>query len=356
MKKVESLNSHAETLKLNKTKTQGEIKKLQLQLNKKSEEVRDYQDKLDTMIKSTEELTLQSELKDNSYKELEERFETFKTIYNNDRSKLNIKIKKLEGELEQAKQQQQQQHVIHQQIQAPPLGADSPSLRRLGSYGFNESPTSNLHRNFGSRENSFVVDSTLSEVKFGESCTTPSISRDASAFYLNGDGDDSEHSFTTENGADGMEAGEDALTYMERNSISHSLNNSNSNNNTNNNSSNNNNHNNNIQLISKMSSNIRRLEIELNTLKSENAHLSNEKELIQQEIIAKIKIEDEIHALREQSLQLIQKLEQKEEKEQTMLEIIGEKTEQVEELKADVVDLKDICRLQVQQMIEMKQN
>ena len=35
-----------------------------------------------------------------------------------------------------------------------------------------------------------------------------------------------------------------------------------------------------------------------------------------------------------------------------MLELIGEKSEQVEELKADVVDLKELCKLQVQQLVE----
>ncbi|RLV94921.1 hypothetical protein JA1_001320 [Spathaspora sp. JA1] len=101
-------------------------------------------------------------------------------------------------------------------------------------------------------------------------------------------------------------------------------------------------HNSNIQLVNKMSSTIRRLEIELHTLKDEYTKLNQDKEKLEQELFESIKLNDEMSLLTVEIDELKQEIVEKEKKEQTMLELIGEKSEQVEELKADVVDLKDL--------------
>lgn len=111
---------------------------------------------------------------------------------------------------------------------------------------------------------------------------------------------------------------------------------------------------NNLQLIHKMSSNIRRLEIELNTLKDEYEKLLDVKELREQELLESIKVYEQVNELKSKIEELEKIIEEKNAKELTMLELIGEKSEQVEELKADVADLKDLCRNQVQQMVEMQ--
>ena len=111
-------------------------------------------------------------------------------------------------------------------------------------------------------------------------------------------------------------------------------------------------HSNNIQLVNKMSSNIRRLEIELNTLKDEYSKISTEKEKVEQELLESLKLTDEIKLLHSELDSLKSVIKDKEIQEQRMLELIGEKSEQVEELKADVVDLKELCKLQVQQLVE----
>ena len=101
-----------------------------------------------------------------------------------------------------------------------------------------------------------------------------------------------------------------------------------------------------------MSSNIRRLEIELNTLKDEYSKISTEKEKVEQELLESLKLTDEIKLLHSELDSLKSVIKDKEIQEQRMLELIGEKSEQVEELKADVVDLKELCKLQVQQLVE----
>ncbi|CAI5758333.1 unnamed protein product [Candida verbasci] len=111
--------------------------------------------------------------------------------------------------------------------------------------------------------------------------------------------------------------------------------------------------NSNLQLINKMSSNIRRLEIELNTLKDEYNKISNEKESFEQEYL---KIIEENKITRTENEKLSNEIDELKIKESTMLELIGEKSELVEELRADVADLKDLCKLQVQQLIEFQES
>ena len=75
-------------------------------------------------------------------------------------------------------------------------------------------------------------------------------------------------------------------------------------------------HSNNIQLVNKMSSNIRRLEIELNTLKEEYNKVSEAKEEVEQELLESIKLNDEVKGLQEEIKHLQQVINSNENKEQ----------------------------------------
>ncbi|CAH2350489.1 hypothetical protein CLIB1423_01S11276 [[Candida] railenensis] len=362
LKKVEALNSNVELIKQQKSKSQSELKKIQVQLNKKSEECKYLMEKVDELTKANEEITFQNEYKDSNYSELEERMESIKKVYTNDRNNLNMKVKKLSESLEEAQEKLhlQHQHQISPSIQvgisSPHIPNEPPLTFKRG--GTNANSDLNL-RSYPHRDSSFNEHTlSLSEIKFGESSNTPAISRDNSSYFLHQN--NSSNSFTTEIGVDGIETGEDAISYNEKASslvggvsvFQNSSGNSNINNNYATGAIGGGNVN--IQLINKMSSNIRRLEIELNTLKDENRKLAEEKEQVQKVIIEKIRVEEEIDGLKQKSEELERLLEENKKKESTMLQIIGEKSDQVEELKADVADLKDLCKQQVQQMISMK--
>lgn len=109
----------------------------------------------------------------------------------------------------------------------------------------------------------------------------------------------------------------------------------------------------NVQLLSRMSGNIRRLEVEIMGLKEENQRLAADKDEALRQIVADQKIIDDADELRKKIESLEQEIQAKSNREKTLLELIGEKSETVDELKADVQDLKDLCKQQVQQMIEM---
>lgn len=111
----------------------------------------------------------------------------------------------------------------------------------------------------------------------------------------------------------------------------------------------------NIQLVNKMAALIRRLEVEVNSLHDENTILANDKEKLLQQYLEILKGTQSTSDLEAKVNELEQAVAAMAAKENTMLEVIGEKTEQAEELKADIVDLKELCKLQVQQMIEMQE-
>ena len=108
-----------------------------------------------------------------------------------------------------------------------------------------------------------------------------------------------------------------------------------------------------IQLINKMSSNIKLLKVELTSVKDENALLSNQKEHLQKKLLSYNNLSQEIDSIKSELESVTHQLSVKTNQEQVYLEVIGEKEERIDELDNDVKDLKDLCRLQVQQMIEM---
>ncbi|KAJ8612983.1 hypothetical protein MRB53_037191 [Persea americana] len=99
-----------------------------------------------------------------------------------------------------------------------------------------------------------------------------------------------------------------------------------------------------VQLVSSMSARVRLLESEKVAAKDEIARLLSQRDGARQEVVALMK---EAEAKREADAK-VAKLEKElsamEQRYQTTLEMMGEKSEQVEELRADVADLKKIYR------------
>ncbi|EXJ55705.1 hypothetical protein A1O7_08634 [Cladophialophora yegresii CBS 114405] len=99
-----------------------------------------------------------------------------------------------------------------------------------------------------------------------------------------------------------------------------------------------------VQLVERMSANVRRLESEKAASKDELARLTTQRDEARQEVVSlmreaeeKRKIEERLRALEKEHASLSQR-------HQTTLELLGEKSEQVEELKADILDVKQMYR------------
>lgn len=294
--KVDNLSSSVESLKKSKHKLTQDLAKVNNSMHLQLKEMEKLEQDKIKLQEERNQLQLTVEMKENEIVEITEKFEKFKGIYNQERAALNSKIQSLNDKIKEEKRPE-----------------------RL-----------NLIRD-NSVSSGFSWDN---EIKLGESSTTPAINRDFSTFLdrnislssfteIGDDIDDREQYSFTGQLAPPVGGGVPASS-----------------------------HSNNIQLVNKMSSNIRRLEIELNTLKDEYSKISTEKEKVEQELLESLKLTDEIKLLHSELDSLKSVIKDKEIQEQRMLELIGEKSEQVEELKADVVDLKELCKLQVQQLVE----
>jgi archaellum component FlaC len=93
-----------------------------------------------------------------------------------------------------------------------------------------------------------------------------------------------------------------------------------------------------------MSANVRRLESEKAASKDELARLTTQRDEARQEVVSLMreaektrKIEERMNALEKEHADISQR-------HQTTLELLGEKSEQVEELKADILDVKQMYR------------
>lgn len=340
LNKIDVLTSSVDSLKKSKSKSMNEIQKLQNSLQRKMEEYDQLIEKFDELTNEKEEIVFQNQVKDTDYQELQEKFDKFQQIYNTDRQNLNSKIKQLTESLEKSKN--------NSNTSLGPFEQTSPNRQNLNGLHLNlEPPKLMKHHSSNSINDASYNNSGWPDIKFGESSTTPAVSREYSAVFMNRSHNNSLASLmdnvdtATELANDNYPFNSKYPSHMGNGSISGIIPTSG---------------NNNIQLINKMSSNIRRLEIELSTMKDENTQLSLDKEQAQQEILKQFKLMEEVNSLKKQITTLQTEIDQKSRQEETMLELIGEKSEQVEELRADVQDLKDLCKLQVQQMIEIQES
>ncbi|CAN3499273.1 hypothetical protein DICA1_A04786 [Diutina catenulata] len=110
-----------------------------------------------------------------------------------------------------------------------------------------------------------------------------------------------------------------------------------------------------VHVLSQMAASVRRLEVEMATVREDNAQLQRSNHELSEQYLASLRRVEGAEAHEKELAELRQALERQQAKERTMLEVLGEKTEQVQELEADVVDLKDLLRSQVQQMVEMQE-
>jgi predicted RNase H-like nuclease (RuvC/YqgF family) len=105
-----------------------------------------------------------------------------------------------------------------------------------------------------------------------------------------------------------------------------------------------------VQLVERMSAAVRRLESEKATSKEELARLSAQRDEAREEVVSLMREVEEKKNLDQKVDTLEKDLKAMEQRYETTLEMLGEKTEKVEELEGDVTDLKKIYRELVQTM------
>ncbi|KAF2869931.1 TATA element modulatory factor 1 TATA binding-domain-containing protein [Massariosphaeria phaeospora] len=99
-----------------------------------------------------------------------------------------------------------------------------------------------------------------------------------------------------------------------------------------------------VQLVERMSAAVRRLESEKATSKEEMARLNAQRDEAREEVVALMREIEEKRAQDQKVEKLEKDLEAMDQRYQTTLEMLGEKSELVDELQSDVADLKKIYR------------
>jgi len=99
-----------------------------------------------------------------------------------------------------------------------------------------------------------------------------------------------------------------------------------------------------VQLVERMSATVRRLESERAASKDELARLTSQRDEARQEVVELMREVEEKRRADQRIQDLEATVSQLDQRYQTTLEMLGEKSEQVEELKADIADLKKIYR------------
>ncbi|ODH53052.1 hypothetical protein GX48_00922 [Paracoccidioides brasiliensis] len=99
-----------------------------------------------------------------------------------------------------------------------------------------------------------------------------------------------------------------------------------------------------VQLVERMSNTIRRLESERAASKDELARLTAQRDEAREEVVELMREVEEKRKGDQRIQELESTVEQLDQRYQTTLEMLGEKSELVEELKADIADLKKIYR------------
>ncbi|KAF2018856.1 hypothetical protein BU24DRAFT_342230 [Aaosphaeria arxii CBS 175.79] len=105
-----------------------------------------------------------------------------------------------------------------------------------------------------------------------------------------------------------------------------------------------------VQLVERMSAAVRRLESEKATTKEEMTRLASQRDEAREEVVSLMREIEEKRGQDEKLAKLETELQEMNERYETTLEMLGEKSEKVEELEGDVADLKKIYRDLVQTM------
>lgn len=99
-----------------------------------------------------------------------------------------------------------------------------------------------------------------------------------------------------------------------------------------------------VQLVERMSAAVRRLESEKATFKEEMGRLAAQRDEAREEVVALMREVEDKRVHDQKAGDLEKRLQEMDARYQTTLEMLGEKTEKVEELEGDVKDLKKIYR------------
>ncbi|CAN9134958.1 unnamed protein product [Alternaria alternata] len=99
-----------------------------------------------------------------------------------------------------------------------------------------------------------------------------------------------------------------------------------------------------VQLVERMSAAVRRLESEKATHKEELARLTAQRDEAREEVVALMREVDEARKNGDRVADLEKRMDEMQVREEAALDMLGEKTERVEELEGDVRDLKKIYR------------
>ncbi|KAF7172239.1 hypothetical protein CNMCM5623_004453 [Aspergillus felis] len=99
-----------------------------------------------------------------------------------------------------------------------------------------------------------------------------------------------------------------------------------------------------VQLVERMSATVRRLESERAAAKDELARITRQRDEARKQVVDLMRESEEKKASDARMKELETRLEDLDQRYQTTLELLGEKSEQVEELQADIADLKKIYR------------
>lgn len=99
-----------------------------------------------------------------------------------------------------------------------------------------------------------------------------------------------------------------------------------------------------VQLVERMSATVRRLESERAASKDELARVAGQRDEARQQVVDLMREVEEKRSSDARVQELEKRFEELDQRYQTTLEMLGEKSEQVEELQADIADLKKIYR------------
>lgn len=109
------------------------------------------------------------------------------------------------------------------------------------------------------------------------------------------------------------------------------------------------------QTVSRLGAEVRRLETELSSLEESCEKLQLEKIQANDEIVKLMEENAHVRDLEEEKTKLVAQVTELQRKQETMLQLLGEKSERVEELENDVEDLKEMMHMQVQQIVELQE-
>lgn len=303
--KLESSEKKNEILSNDLRSRVEEIEKLKKELKTLTLENSRSQTKLTTLSKDYEELQGDLERKEMSF--------------NKEKAALEYEVVNLKKQFKETVQPQHlsipTSHSTGEFSPQIPQSTSTPSFKRGGSW----------------------------EISLGESSTTPRQSRKSSALY-----------FPTYNQRNGSfdENIENSSDFDDNDTVNSPVSQYNNGTRYDNTSSINGGHS--VQMLGKMSSQVRRLETELSTLKEEMEKLTEDKKAANEEIVRLMKDNENVQFYKSKIEELEVQVDNYTKRHEKTLEILGEKSEQVEELKADVQDLKDLCRQQVQQLVDLQ--